>query len=117
MLLFATQWQPTIDISICEVLLAELKQLERARKKINSNQVVENIKRDALFILRHVCKAAHSMYTGTTGEELPDLVAVIEEYTGRFVGGQHTVDRKTPVPLPRSPSSKNKNGNSEEEYV
>lgn len=99
MQLVAPDWKILIETAMCEVILAELKHMDRARKKITSSKILELIDNDLEFILENVCKAANHIYKRVMGEELLELSAIIEEYTGQ---PPQSPSKKAPVPLPRT---------------
>ncbi|XP_021955910.1 exocyst complex component 8 isoform X2 [Folsomia candida] len=105
MQLVAPDWQTLIETAMCEVILAELRHLDKARKKINSSKTLELIDNDLNFMLGNVCRAASHTYKRQMGEELGELVAIVEEYTGEpppSVEESSTPSKKAPVPKPRT---------------
>jgi len=105
MQLVAPDWQTLIENAMCEVILTELKHMDKARKKISSTQVLELIDSDLGFILDSVCKAANHIYKRKIGEELTPLSQIVEEYTGEPlppVVMDTSPSKKAPVPKPRT---------------
>jgi len=127
MQLVAPDWQLLIETAMCEVILAELKHMEKARSKISSSKILQLIDKDLSFLLQNACKAANHIYKRVMGDDLLVLVGIVEEYTGQplqtdngvgggnsssSTGGGNSLsnnhNKKAPVPLPRSqiPQSK-----------
>lgn len=105
MQLIAPDWQRLIETAICEVLLTELKQLERTKKKIaNNSKIHDIIERGACFILGPVCKAAEQAFRKTMGEDLAELEGIVEDFGHLRGGGSRSgsPSKRAPVPLPRT---------------
>lgn len=106
MQLIAPEWQRLIETAISEVLLTELKQMDRTRKKLASNSKIHDIiERGASFLLGPVVRAAGNVYRKTMGEDLLELDGIVEEFSHlRGVGSSRSgsPSKRAPVPLPRT---------------
>jgi hypothetical protein len=106
--LVAPDWQALIETAMCEVILAELKHMDKARKKISSSKILQLIDKDLAFLLGNACKAANHIYKRVMGDDLAILLTIVEEYTGQPLqpdgpgSAEGSPNRKPPVPLPRS---------------
>lgn len=108
MQLIAPEWQTLIETAMCEVLLTELKQLERTKKKMANNlKMAEILERGAFFLLGPVCRAGGVIYRKTMGEDLAELAGIVEQFNylrGIGSSGSRSMSpsKKAPVPLPRT---------------
>lgn len=105
MQLVAPDWRTLIETAMCEVLLAELKHMDKSRKKITNSKTLQLIDSDLAFVLGNVCKAAGHIYKRQMGEDLPELFAIVEEYTGEPMSPiemSPTKGKGPPVPKPRT---------------
>lgn len=104
MQLVAPDWQSLVESAICEVITAELKHMEKARKKISNSKTLELIDSDLAFVLGNVCKAANHIYKRKMGEDLSGLSSIVEEYTGEPLpeAADLSPTKKPPVPKPRT---------------
>jgi hypothetical protein len=103
MQLVAPDWQSLIETAMCQVILAELKSMDKARKKISSSKTLELIDNDLAFVLENVCKAASHIYKRQMGEDLAELSEIVLEYTGEPLLPSTPVDKKgPPIPKPRT---------------
>lgn len=120
MQLVSPDWQSLIETAMCEVILAELKHMDKARKKISSSKTLELIDNDLNFVLGNVCKAASHIYKRQMGEELAELSEIVEEYTGEPLPPDSS-PKKPPVPKPRTqiptPTNKSKRYTTNAEFV